>query len=135
MAPDTAEARLARLDEALKNAVNRLEAMSEAYAPTNRQVIENGLRIAEMREDMIEMRTATARVGERSEDMIRKLEGEMLVCATGIGELEKRLRQEQADREAKERNDRTLRNRWVIGILAAGFFAVFCVWLGTVLPT
>ena len=59
--PDSPEVRIARLDESLKNLLNRLEAISEAYAPTNKTVIENALKIAEMTADILDVRQEISR--------------------------------------------------------------------------
>jgi chromosome segregation ATPase len=133
VSPDSTEVRLARLDEVLKNAVNRLETMTEAYAPTNRQVIENGLRIADLREDMVEIRTAVERFEERGEERVRQLESEVLACAKATGDLETRLRLEAEEREERERIERRIRTRWIVGMVVAFATTIAAVYLGTVL--
>lgn len=136
MVPDSSEVRLARLDEVLKGALNRLETMAEAYAPTNKQVIENALRIAELQKDLAEMQTDRARLIERGEVWSRKIEQEVLACASASGQLEARLRQEAAERDAKElqkiKDDaRNRRLQWALALFAAGFSGLL-FYLGTV---
>ena len=132
--PEGLEIVVARLETNFANLLNRYETMAEAYAPTNRQVIENGLKIAEIREDMLELRAGLRERDEKFAELGRRLEQEMLACATANGELEKRIRKEHQDREAQEENDRKVRNRWAVGIIAGGFISAFCVYLGSVLP-
>lgn len=143
MAPDSSEVRLARLDEVLKGALNRLETMSEAYAPTNRQVIENALRIAELQKDLAEMLTDRSRLIERGEAWSRKIEQEVLACATASGQLEARLRQETAARDEKDaqaeiarlkkvEDDRKARQlAWALAIFGA-LASLLLFYLGTV---
>ena len=160
--PDSADVRLARLDEALKNAMNRLEAMSEAYAPTNKQVIENALRISELQQDLRETRTEMVKQVERRESKLREMESQILTVGHGVSDLERRwekqraafdrsienldvkwererVAQERRDRETlqvleqKARDDRRTRNRWIIGLAAALLTALASVYMGTVL--
>lgn len=144
--PNSLEVRFARLETRVEDLLNRHEAIVEAYAPTNRQVIENGLRIAEIREDLIDFRQIIKERDQRVSALEQKLEKEILACSAGVGDLESRLRKERDDREKaeklererreeKERDDRRTRNRWAIGIIAGGFISAFCVYLGSVLPT
>ena len=142
--PDSPEARIARLDESLKNLLNRLEAISEAYAPTNRTVIENALKIAELQKDLDDLERQFVKQIERREELIRGLENQLLACSHSVSDLEKRwekhrIAQENRERRARElaeqkaRDDRITRNRWIIGIVAAFVTAVVSVYLGTVL--
>lgn len=110
--------------------------MAEAYAPTNKQVIENALRIAELQKDLAEMQTDRARLIERGEVWSRKIEQEVLACASASGQLEARLRQEAAERDAKElqkiKDDaRNRRLQWALALFAAGFSGLL-FYLGTV---
>ena len=160
--PDSPETRLARLDENLKNLANRLGAISEAYAPTNKTVIENALKISELTADLVEIRREIDRQVQRREDELRDIENKVIAIGSGIGELERKFEkqyaafersldrldrkweQERADAaerhrqtrlaaEEKARDDRRQRNRWAIGIAAAFLTAVASVYLGTVL--
>ena len=162
MSPDTAEVRLARLDEALKNYTNRLEAMSEGDAPTNRQVIENALQLSELKQDLKELSDEVVKQVERRERELHEIETKVLTLGHSIGEMERRwekqraafdrslealdlkwererVAQEKRDRETREAlerkaiEDRRTRNRWIIGIICAFLTAFGAVYFGTVL--
>lgn len=148
---DSPEVRIARLDEALKNFQNRVEAMSEAYAPTNRQVIENALKLSELEKDVTALQLEIPRQVERRETDFRQLESRVLSVAHDLGALERRWEKqriaqenrerrekEQADREAEElRRQRAKERRdrfWlIVGFLVSLFIAILSVYLGTVL--
>ncbi len=143
MSPDSAEARLARLDESLKHLLNRLDAISEAYAPTNRTVIENALKIADVQTDIGEIRAEIVKQVERREKDLDDLEKQVLACGHGVGELERRwekarIAQENRERRAKEaaeeraRKERRDRNRWIIGIAVSVLLVVLGAYLGSV---
>ena len=160
--PDSPETRLARLDENLKNLANRLGAISEAYAPTNKTVIENALKISELTADIVELRREIDRQVQRREDEFRDIENRVMAVGSAIGELERKFEkqyaaferaidkldrkweQERADAaerhrqtklaaEQKALEERRQRNRWAIGLAAAFLTAVASVYLGTVL--
>lgn len=131
--PDSPEVRIARLDESLKNLLNRFEAISEAYAPTNRTVIENALRISELDKDISDLRGEMGRQIDRREKIVEQIEKQLLACATGVGELERRWEKQQREAEHKEQEDRVARNRWIIGLAVAIFCVVLSVYLGTIL--
>jgi len=142
--PDSPEVRIARLDEALKGLVNRLEAISDAYAPTNKTVIENALKIAELEKDLAELRHDFIKAVEKREELFRNFENKVLSCADGVGSLERRVEKQRiADEnrqrrirealEQKAKDDRRQRNRWIIGLTAAFITAMASVYLGTVL--
>jgi len=141
---DSPEVRIARLDESLKNLLNRLEAISDAYAPTNRTVIENALKIAEIQKDLDDLKVQFVRQLEKREELFRAVESQVLSCANGVGGLERkwekqRLATENRERRAREAaeqkaaDDRRTRNRWIVGIVAAFVTAMASVYLGTVL--
>lgn len=149
--PDSPEVRLARLDEALKNFQNRVETIAEAYAPTNKQVIETALKVAEVEKDVGDLQREIARQVERRETELHELERQILAVSHSLGELERRWekqriaderreqqRKERADRDqaalvtqrAKERRDRF----WlIVGFLVSLSIAILSVYLGTVL--
>ena len=140
---DSPEVRLARLDEALKNAQNRLETMSEAYAPTNKQVIENALQISEIKSDITEIRTEITKQVERREGEIRALENQALAIKHEIDQLDRKWEQQRVAQENRERrrheqaekqarDERIARNRWIVGIAVSILLVVLSVWLGTV---
>jgi len=160
--PDSPEVRIARLDESLKNLLNRLEAISEAYAPTNKTVIENALKIAEMTADILELRQEIGRQVAKREHELRDIENKVLAVGAGVSDLERRFEKQtaalernidkldrkwetervaQAERdretrqalEQKARDDRRQRNRWIIGLSVAFLTAMASVYLGTVL--
>jgi chromosome segregation ATPase len=160
--PDSPEVRIARLDESLKNLLNRLEAISEAYAPTNKTVIENALKIAEMTADILDLRQEIGRQVAKREHELRDIENKVLAVGAGVSDLERRFEKQtaalernidkldrkwetervaQAERdretrqalEQKERDDRRQRNRWIIGLSVAFLTAMASVYLGTVL--
>ena len=160
--PDSPEVRIARLDESLKNLLNRLEAISEAYAPTNKTVIENALKIAEMTADILDLRQEIGRQVAKREHEIRDIENKVLAVGAGVSDLERRFEKQtaalernidkldrkwetervaQAERdretrqalEQKARDDRRQRNRWIIGLSVAFITAMASVYLGTVL--
>ena len=160
--PDSPEVRIARLDESLKNLLNRLEAISEAYAPTNKTVIENALKIAEMTADILELRQEIGRQVAKREHELRDIENKVLAVGAGVSDLERRFEKQtaalernidkldrkwetervaQAERdretrqalEQKARDDRRQRNRWIIGLFVAFLTAMASVYLGTVL--
>lgn len=131
--PDSPETRIARLDERLSGLYNRLEAISEAYAPTNRTVIETALSLKEVEKDLEELKHEFAGQITRRSEIVRDLETKLLACAQGVGELEARWRKEQEAQEERIRQERQTRNRWIIG-LVAGFICAFGgVYLGSVL--
>jgi len=160
--PDSPEVRIARLDESLKNLLNRLEAISEAYAPTNKTVIENALKIAEMTADILDLRQEIGRQVAKREHELRDIENKVLAVGAGVSDLERRFEKQtaalernidkldrkwetervaQAERdrktrealEQKARDDRRQRNRWIIGLSVAFLTAMASVYLGTVL--
>ena len=160
--PDSPEVRIARLDESLKNLLNRLEAISEAYAPTNKTVIENALKIAEMTADILDLRQEISRQVAKREHELRDIENKVLAVGAGVSDLERRFEKQtaalernidkldrkwetervaQAERdretrqalEQKARDDRRQRNRWIIGLSVAFLTAMASVYLGTVL--
>lgn len=160
--PDSPEVRIARLDESLKNLLNRLEAISEAYAPTNKTVIENALKIADITSDILEIRGEIVKQVERRETEIHELERQVLAVSHAVGDLERRWEKQRAafdrslenldrkwerervaqaerDRETRQaleqkaRDDRRQRNRWIIGLSVAFLTAMASVYLGTVL--
>ena len=160
--PDSPEVRIARLDESLKNLLNRLEAISEAYAPTNKTVIENALKIAEMTADILDVRQEISRQVAKREHELRDIENKVLAVGAGVSDLERRFEKQTAafernidkldrkwetervaqaerDRETRQaldqkaRDDRRQRNRWIIGLTAAFITAMASVYLGTVL--
>jgi len=160
--PDSPEVRIARLDESLKNLLNRLEAISEAYAPTNKTVIENALKIAEMTADILDLRQEIGRQVAKREHELRDIENKVLAVGAGVSDLERRFEKQtaalernidkldrkwetervaQAERdretrqalEQKARDDRRQRNRWIIGLSVAFITAMASVYLGTVL--
>jgi len=151
-----------RLDESLKNLLNRLEAISEAYAPTNKTVIENALKIAEMTADILDLRQEIGRQVAKREHELRDIENKVLAVGAGVSDLERRFEKQtaalernidkldrkwetervaQAERdretrqalEQKARDDRRQRNRWIIGLSVAFLTAMASVYLGTVL--
>ena len=159
---DSPEVRIARLDESLKNLLNRLEAISEAYAPTNKTVIENALKIAEMTADILDLRQEIGRQVAKREHELRDIENKVLAVGAGVSDLERRFEKQtaalernidkldrkwetervaQAERdretrqalEQKARDDRRQRNRWIIGLSVAFLTAMASVYLGTVL--
>ena len=159
---DSPEVRIARLDEALKSLLNRLEAISDAYAPTNKTVIENALKISEMTADILEVRQEISRQVAKREHELRDMENKILAIGHGVSDLERRSEKHhaaferslekldrkweqeriaQADRdretkkalEQKAAEDRRQRNRWIIGLSAAFITAMASVYLGTVL--
>lgn len=133
VSPDTPETRIARLDERVASLHNRLEAISEAYAPTNRLIIETARGLTEVEKDLAELKHEFSDQIERRREIVRDLETKLLTCASGVGDLEKRWRQEQEAQAERIRQERQTRNRWIIG-LAAGFLCAFGgVWLGSVL--
>jgi t-SNARE complex subunit (syntaxin) len=160
--PDSPEVRIARLDESLKNLLNRLEAISEAYAPTNKTVIENALKIAEMTADILDVRQEISRQVAKREHELRDIENKVLAVGAGVSDLERRFEKQTAafernidkldrkwetervaqaerDRETRQaldqkaRDDRRQRNRWIIGLSVAFITAMASVYLGTVL--
>ncbi len=130
--PDSPEVRIARLDESLKHLLNRLEAMSDAYAPTNKTVIENALKIAEIREDITEIRQEITRQVQRRERDFEDLEKQVLACGHGVGDLEKRWRDARDVAEEQARKDRRDRNRWIVGIGVSFVIVVLSAYLGSV---
>ena len=160
--PDSPEVRIARLDESLKNLLNRLEAISEAYAPTNKTVIENALKIAEMTADILDVRQEISRQVAKREHELRDIENKVLAVGAGVSDLERRFEKQTAafernidkldrkwetervaqaerDRETRQaldqkaRDDRRQRNRWIVGLSVAFITAMASVYLGTVL--
>ena len=160
--PDSPEVRIARLDESLKNLLNRLEAISEAYAPTNKTVIENALKIAEMTADILDVRQEISQQVAKREHELRDIENKVLAVGAGVSDLERRFEKQTAafernidkldrkwetervaqaerDRETRQaldqkaRDDRRQRNRWIIGLSVAFITAMASVYLGTVL--
>lgn len=133
MSPDTSETRIARLDERIAGLVNRLEAISDAIAPTTRGVIETGLKLAEVEKDLGELRRQFDAQMERRAELIRDLEGRILACASGVGDLETRWRKELEAQKEQAKEERQIRNRWIVGV-ACGFVCAFGgVYLGSVL--
>ena len=133
MSPDTTESRLARLDERLAGLFNRLEAISEAYAPTNRLIIETARGLSEVEKDLEELKHAFNSQMDKRAEIVRDLESRILMCAQGVGDLEGRWRREREEQEERIRQERLTRNRWIVG-LVCGFFCAFGgVYLGSVL--
>lgn len=130
--PDSPEVRIARLDEVLKSALNRLDTISEAYAPTNKTVIENALKISDLQADLLEIRAEIVKQVERRERDVDDLERQVLACATGVGDLERRIEKARTTQEQKVREERTIRIRWIVGIVVSFVLVVLGAYLGTV---
>lgn len=133
MSPDTPETRIARLDERVTGLLNRLEAISEAYAPTNRLIIETARGLSEVEKDLEELKHAFNSQMDKRAEIVRDLESRILTCAQGVGDLEGRWRREREEQEERIRQERLTRNRWIVG-LVCGFLCAFGgVYLGSVL--
>jgi len=130
--PDSPEVRIARLDESLKNLINRLEDISDAYAPTNKTVIENALKISEIQQDITEIRHEITKQVDRREQELDQLEKQVLACAGGVGDLESRWRREREAAEQLAMKERRDRNRWIIGVGVSVFLVILGAYLGSI---